>query len=329
MPIVLVLGGLVLLAAGGEAVVRGAVQMAQQLGLSKLLIGLVIVAFGTSAPELAVTFQSVRGGEPEIAVGNVIGSNISNLLLVLALPALIKPISSYDKSIIRDASVMLIVSAVFVWLAHLGEISRWGGVGFVTFLGVYLTFSYRAERKRGEAAGTLKPGLDLAGAAKPARELDFTQLSSAAIWLVAGIAALVFGANFLVDGATQIAVLLGVPEAVIGLTVVALGTSLPELATVVMAGRRGEAELAVGGIVGSNIFNILAVMGLTAVFYPIAIDPTFLVMDVWVMMAASLLVIPFLASKWRISRAEGAVLLTFYISFIIYRYVTVSPTPVG
>jgi cation:H+ antiporter len=303
----LIAGGIVLLLFGGEAIVRGAVTLAERLSLSPLFIGLVIVAFGTSVPELAVAIGAVTSGETDIAMGNVVGSNISNILLILGLGAILYPISASKHVVFRDALVMLLATSMLLWLGRMGGgIDRTMGICMLSLLGVYLAYSYLSERVRLSPAG--ERALSTAGKTRlhvPSVLLDFAIIG-------VGIVAVTYGAKFLVDGAVIAARELGVSEAVIGLSLVAIGTSLPELATVTVAAIRKMPEIAVGNIIGSNIFNIFAVLGITSTITPISIAPSIAQFDLWIMFLATIILIPFLMTNWRISRTEGLILLTGY-----------------
>lgn len=303
--------GIILLMVGGEAIVRGAVTLASRLSLSPLFVGLVIVAFGTSAPELAVSIGAVTSGETDIAVGNVVGSNISNILLILGIGALLFPIPASRYVVFRDSIAMLLAASMLLWLGTESEmIDRSMGICMLVLLAAYLAFSYFSERVRLSPAGEL--ALDSATEKRvhiPGVILDL-------IIIGIGIAGVTFGAGFLIDGAVVLARDLGVSEAVIGLSLVAVGTSLPELATVIVAAIRRHPELAVGNIIGSNIFNIFAVLGVTATIMPVSIAPSIAHFDLPIMFMVTLILIPFLMSNWRLSRIEGLLLVTGYGVYI-------------
>ncbi|TNE39789.1 MAG: calcium/sodium antiporter [Alphaproteobacteria bacterium] len=303
--------GLVLLIVGGEAVVRGAVTLADRMSLSPLFVGLVIVAFGTSAPEMAVSIGAVMHGETDIAVGNVVGSNISNILLILGLGAVIFPIPAQRNVVFRDALVLLLAAAFLTWLGRLGgDVERQMGICMLTLLGAYLAFSYFSERVRLSPAGEV--ALDVVNRKRihiPGLVLDL-------IIIGVGVVAISFGANYLVDGSVVLARKIGVSEAVIGLSVVAVGTSLPELTTVIIAAIKKHPELAVGNIIGSNIFNIFAVLGTTATVMPVTISSTIAHFDLPIMFLSTLILVPFLMTNWRLSRIEGLLLLIGYGAYI-------------
>lgn len=306
MDVLFVVFGLVLLGVGGEFVVRGAVTLAERLDLSSLFVGLAVVALGTSTPELAVSVSAVLKGQTDIALGNVVGSNISNILLILALGALIHPIPASRHMVFRDALMLLLSSGLLLWLGTVGEINRPMGAYFLAMLLIYIAFSYFSERVR------LTPAGERALASSEKARLHLPSLLLDIGIIVIGIVLLINGAGILVDGAVGLARNMGVSEAVIGLSVVAVGTSLPELAAVVAAAVRKQPELAVGSIIGSNIFNIFAVLGVTALVRPVYISPVMSNFHLWVMFAATAILIPFLVTNWRLSRIEGLVLLMGY-----------------
>ncbi len=302
--ILLVLGGFILLGGGGEGLVSGAVSLANRLKVPPLIIGLTIIAFGTSAPELMVSIQAAVQGQPDIAIGNIIGSNISNMLLVLGVSALIQPIIVQGKELQRDGVFMLLVTLGFCFVAFYGDITRPIAVGMVGVIVLYTIYLYQLgvdEEITQEVSEN-----PLAGASIPV----------SLIILVLGTIAVVWGADLLVKGAVILAMEFGVSEAVIGLTVVAIGTSLPELAISVLAALRGHAALAVGNIVGSNIYNILLILGVTGLVHPIAIAPDFLKMDIWVLLGVSGVTVFLLSYQQSISRVFGGLFLAGYIIYI-------------
>jgi cation:H+ antiporter len=302
--ILLLVGGLIVLGCGGECVVRGAAQLARQIGVSALVVGLTIVAFGTSAPEIAVSLQSAYKGQNDLAVANVVGSCILNVLIVLGLAALARPLRVSRNVVTTDAPVMLFFTALFVLFAIDDQrIDRWQGFFFVGALCFYTLFTYHEARNQPK---TVEEEYEHDPRIAP-RPVGVNLLA-----VVVGIAGLVKGADLIVEGAVGIATLLGVSTRIIGLTIVALGTSLPELATCVIAARRNQPDIAVGNIVGSNIFNILAVIGVTSVFFPLRIAPEMLDFDLPVMLFVVVLSFWVLRTGHRISRREGAVLLVLY-----------------
>ena len=299
--------GLVLLFVGGEGLVRGSVAIAERMRISKLVVGMVIVGFGTSTPELLVSLQAALAGSPEIAIGNVIGSNIANILLIIGAAALIWPIANADPSMRREGLVMLAVSAALVPLLMTGMVSRVAGIAMLGLLAAYLFITYRIESRRRESAFTHEAE-EVAGIPlKPA-------MASAAV--VIGLGMLMLGARLLVDGATGIARDFGVSEAVIGLTIVAVGTSLPELATSVVAAWRKHADVALANIVGSNIFNILAILGLTAVVSPVPVASRFASFDAPVMLGVAAVLVVLLFTVKQIGRPLAVLLLAAYAAYI-------------
>lgn len=317
--------GLVLLAAGGEATVRGAVGVARKLGLSELLIGLTLVGIGTSMPEMVTSINSALAGAPGLAVGNVIGSNISNVLLVFALTVMIQPVAADPRSIRRDGAVMMLASFVFVAAAMtFGMIDRWLGLVFVAGLFSYIFIAWRTERLGGPAAELhIAEAETLTASASPQTPIVLHLLLA-----IGGIAMLVIGADQLVLGAITLARLAGLSETVIGLTIVAVGTSLPELVATLAAALKGRAEVAFGNIVGSNISNILAILGVTAIVTPIQIPLDIGIVDWIAFLGASLLLLMHAAAGTRTTRIEGASLLViyvFYIALVVTRAESAAP----
>jgi len=314
-------GGLMLLYFGGELVVRGSVGLAKALGVSPLLIGLVVIAFGTSSPELFVSISALYSGTPSIAVGNVVGSNIANTLLVLGIGALIHRIPSRGAVLYRDGSVLLGVTGFFVYLAIQGQIGRQESLVLLALLTVYLVFSYLQERI------VLSPEAR-AESGRYRNVLEHMRNNGSMryiIYTVIGIAMLLFGAKILVAGALEIATTLGVSDAVIAVSLVAVGTSIPELAAVIVASLRRHSDLVLGGILGSNLFNILIVLGLPGLYWPIDISPEFLSRDLWVMGGAVLVLLPFLVSSRGIGRGEALALLAIYAAYIYVLFAGLPP----
>jgi cation:H+ antiporter len=294
------LGGLVGLFLGGEALVRGAVGVARRLAIPPLLIGLTVVGFGTSTPELLVSVDAALRGVPDIAIGNIVGSNIGNILLIVGLSALIWPIRVMGSTLARDTAVMMAAAVALIPLFWLGEMGRLSGAVLVAGLAAYLVWAYR------------QPGPDLS-IPDPSPMMPFWR---SAVWVLVGLAALMLGARLLVDGAVSIARNFGVSEAFIGLTIVAIGTSLPELATSLMAALRRQSEIAIGNIVGSNIFNVLGILGVTAMIAPIPVAGRFLTFDLPVMIAASAVLTALLLRRASIGRATALGLLLAYAVYV-------------
>ena len=308
MMYLMVAGGLIILLVGGDVLVRGAVAMAQRLGVTPLLIGLTVVGFGTSAPELVVSLNAALDNAPEIAIGNVVGSNIANILLVLGLPALIFPIACNAGGLRRDNGLMLAISLGFVLLCQWDVITRGAGIGMLALLFAFLIWSYlNAMRGEGGADAIAEEIADLAGKGR--------SFAYSAVLVLIGFVGLVIGAKLLVDGAVSIARQAGLSEAVIGLTLVAVGTSLPELATSLVAALRRQGDVAIGNVVGSNLFNILGIMGVTAIVRPVPVSLAFQTFDLWVMLAAALVLLPFIMRRAAIGRVAG---VAFLIAYGIY-----------
>ncbi|NJL03903.1 MAG: calcium/sodium antiporter [Chloroflexaceae bacterium] len=316
LTIVLFVLGLGLLVGGAELLVRGASSLATAVGISPLVIGLTVVSFGTSSPELAVSLQSAMAGQPALALGNVIGSNIFNVLFILGVCALITPLFVQFQLIRLDVPLMIVISLILFGLAFDGGLSRFDGLLLVVGLLAYLTFTILASRKANvlDAQTTLTDEVDRSPRG----------LAIAIGIAVVGLALLMLGAQWLVAGAISFARLFGISELVIGLTIVAVGTSLPEVATSVVAALRGERDIAVGNVVGSNIFNILGILGITAVIAPIQIAPAAIGFDLPVMVAVAIASLPIFFSGQVIARWEGAVLLGCYFSYVIYLILTAS-----
>lgn len=293
--------GLLGLFLGGEALVRGSVGIARRMSISPLLIGLTVVGFGTSTPELLVSVDAAWRGVPDIALGNVIGSNIANILLIVGLSAVIWPIKVMGDTLRRDTAVMMAAALAMVPLFAMGHLGRLAGIILVAGLAGYLIWAYRQP-----------------GAAAP-DEIDQPAPASVAIsglWVVGGLIALMLGARFLVDGSVSIARGYGISEAFIGLTIVAIGTSLPELATSLIAALRRQSEIAIGNIVGSNIFNILGILGLTAVITPVPVAPRFLAFDLPILIAVSLVLTLLLVTRPVIGRMVGVAMLLAYAAYV-------------
>lgn len=303
-----ILGGLALLFVGGELLVRSAVRIAAWAGVSPLLIGLTIVGFGTSVPELVTSVQAALVGAPGIAVGNVVGSNSANILLILGLAAIVAPIVCSRACIRRDGGVMLAAALALLALTLGGALTAWHGAALVAALGLYLIWTWRTE----QAAPTNAPAGTTAG-----ERTVLAGLRTAAMFL-ASLGMVVLGARLLVFGSLSLAERFGLSETVVGLTIVAVGTSLPELATSMVAAWRRHPELALGNILGSNIFNVFGILGVTAIVRPIDVPAQILAQDIWVMLAATLALLVFAWTGQRLSRSEGAVL---FGSYGLYLYV--------
>ncbi len=312
MDTALVVGGLAILLIGGEALLRGATALARRLGLSTLVIGLTVVAFGTSAPELVVSVTSVAQGNPGLATGSVVGSNIANILLILGIGALMRPIACALRSVFRDGVALLAATALFTGFAFTGAFETGHGAALLAALVAFILWSFMGERR---VVTAVENPSGVALAPSPP-ELPAMRTTSAVALVAVGCGALFLGATWLIDGAVAIARAFAVSETTIGLTLIAVGTSLPELAAAVIASLRRDGDLLLGNVIGSNVFNCLAVMGAAALAGPVPVAPELLRLDIWIMAAATLLLIPLMATGWRISRAEGAVLLLLYAGFL-------------
>lgn len=306
---ILILGGLALLAVGGELLVRGAVGMSQVLRISPLLAGLTIVGFGTSTPELATSIQAAFAGSPGIALGNVVGSNIANILLILGFSAVILPLAIRPDAFRRDALALVISTALCVVAVMLGTIGFIMGSVLLAALVLYVAWAYLSERDSHDIEGE-----------RHVAELADTMPRTHNAWLLAlmivgGLAAAIYGAKLLVDGAVQLASAAGMSETVIGLTIVAAGTSLPELIACLVAVWKRHPEVALGNVVGSNIYNVLGILGITAIIHPLEVPAEIARFDIWVLVGVTALLLVQLRSGWRITRLEGAMLLALAVIY--------------
>jgi cation:H+ antiporter len=302
--------GLIILLLAGDALVRGAVNLSLRLGVPALIVSLTIVAFGTSAPELLIAVQAVEENADGIALGNVVGSNTANILLVLGIPAILSRLHTSECDTRRNYIYMLIATVLFIALAACGTFTFWSGLILLGALSYVLGKAFcaaRDHRRNGE-------------------EDDLEEIEEAdpnmpgwriAVYLLLGLIGLPLGADLLVENATVIARMYHISETVIGLTLVAIGTSLPELATTVMAALRRQADVALGNVIGSNMFNLLAIIGLATFVGDITVDPAFLRYDLWVMLGASLLIVPFVFFKQDITRTWGVALTALYGTYLL------------
>jgi cation:H+ antiporter len=302
--------GLIILLLGGDVLVRGAVNLSLRLGVPALIVSLTIVAFGTSAPELLIAIKAVLNGSPGIAMGNVVGSNTANILMVLGIPALLVTLRTSECDSSKTYLHMLVASMLFIALAYSGEFGVVDGLVLMTVLGLILTNAFREARAHILAG---EPD-DLEEIEEADPDLPYWRI---VLYLLLGLIGLPLGAAILVDNASLIAREYGVSETAIGLTLVAIGTSLPELATTIMAALRRQADVALGNVIGSNMFNLLAIIGVATMFGPVPVDRSFLTFDLWVMLASSLLLIPFVFLGRDITRAWGAALTALYVIYII------------
>lgn len=316
--------GLAILLLAGDSLVKGAVNLALRLGIPALIVSLTVVAFGTSAPELLISVEAVLRDVPGLALGNVVGSNTANILLVLGIPALLTGLATKDCESRHNYLMMMSASVLFIALAFTGVFGWWQGLVLLAGLAYMLISAFRDAMRHRRAV--------IAEAEARGQEIDETVLDDEedlegvdpnlpgwkiALFLVLGLIGLPIGANLLVDASTNIARSIGVSETVIGLTLVAVGTSLPELATTVMAAIRKQADVAIGNVIGSNMFNLLGIIGVAALVGPIPVDAEILRFDIWVMLAASLLLAPFVFKGWHMGRIWGVVLTGLYVGYVV------------
>lgn len=302
--------GLVILLMAGDALVRGAVNLSLRLGVPALIVSLTIVAFGTSAPELLIAISAIQDNAPGIALGNVVGSNTANILLVLGIPALMTTLHTSECDSRKTYVFMIAASVVFIALAFCGTFTLGSGLILLALLGLVL-FDMMREARAHRRCGVPDGIVDI-DEADP--DMPYWRVG---LYLLLGLIGLPLGAHLLVENASLIAQEYGVSDTVIGLTLVAVGTSLPELATTVMAARRRQADVALGNVIGSNMFNLLAIVGIATFFGDIPVDPEFLRMDLWVMLGASLLLIPFVFFHVNMTRIWGIALTALYAVYII------------
>jgi cation:H+ antiporter len=312
-PIVLLVWGLALLTVGGELLVRGATSFARLVGLTPAVIGLTIVAMGTSLPELVVSLIAGMRGQSDIAVGNVVGSNIFNLTAVLGVTAVIITLPVHGSAVRLEWPVMFGASLVVTWAMWNQVLGRAEGIAFLGGLVLFTAYAVYIARNEVAAAENAELEAEVEERSRFAR----SRLMSLGI-VVVGTALLAYGGREFVDGASRLARVLGMEERIIGLTVVGAGTGMPELATSVIAARRKQTDVAVANMIGSNIFNLLAILGVASVVRPITVHPEILRTDVWWMLATTALIYPLLITGMRISRREGALLLGVYVTYIAF-----------
>ena len=304
---ILLLGfGLVLLFGGGELLLRGSVALASNMRVSKLFISIFIIGFGTSLPELVASASSALKGAPSIALGNIIGSNIANILLIIGLAAVLYRIKASSETVHRDVFCMLGATALFVALCALNYLNIYSGSLLVACMVAYLGWSFLEDRRQGQSADD--------------SESDSEELTPSApialLLIVIGFGALLGGAEMLVEAAITLARAYGVSELIIGLSLIALGTSLPEVVMAVVASLKKQSEMVIGNIVGSNIFNLLFILGVTAILKPIPVSPRVLTTDLWIMLAATLLLAVLLLQRANIGRLIGLLMLGAYCLYI-------------
>lgn len=301
--------GMGLLFAGGDLLVRGAASIAMRLKIPPLIIGLTVVGFATSMPELFTSLTAAFAGSPGIAIGNVVGSNTANVLLILGLAALTRPLTTSRDSFVRGAIAVILVSLICVAIARYGSLDRPVGLVLLLLLAAYVIYTLRTVRP--ETGG-------VQSAAAPVSKADagYTSLPVAIPIVAIGLVLTLLGAKLAVDSAIAIAIAQEIDEAIVGLTVVAVGTSLPELAASVMAAVRRNADIAIGNVIGSNIFNILGILGATALVRPIGMGKEIAQFDIWVMLGAAIYLLPVGLTGGRISRGEGATFVCLYAAYL-------------
>ncbi|WP_020594266.1 calcium/sodium antiporter [Kiloniella laminariae] len=306
-----IVGGLILLVAGGDLLVRGACSLSLRLGVSPLLIGLTVIGFGTSTPELVTSLLAASLDLPGIAIGNIVGSNICNILLILGVSAIIYPLVISRAAFFRDGAALVIVTLLCVVVLLTGYLERFWGAVFVLLLLAYIVLSYLKEKRSSPEGGC---GQEVSAQ----DQISQMSILKASLFTVGGIALTIAGAKFLVDAAAGLAVEAGISEALVGVTIVAIGTSLPELVTSVIAALKRQTDLALGNVIGSNIYNVLGILGITALVQPITVPDEIAGSDVWVMLGATLLLIGFSVWGWKLSRLKGGVLLGCYGGYLGY-----------
>ena len=316
LDILMVLAGLVALYLGAEGLVRGASSMALRLGITPLIVGLTVVSFGTSAPELLVSLL----GSDDISIGNIIGSNIANIALILGAASLVRPIEVQAQAVRREMPIMLVATVLFMVLIANGTLSIFDGIILLAAMVAYLYYMYLQAKK--DMAAYEAELLEELGDVDPTKSTSTKDI----LFVIGGILGLAGGAQLMVVGATNIALVFGISELVIAISIVAFGTSLPELATSLVASFRGESDISVGNVIGSNIFNLLFVMGVVAVALGgITVSSMALQIDMWVMLAISILIWPLLRTGHVLTRVEGCFLLLFYISYMVSLFLRTQP----
>ena len=311
--VLLFVGGLVALIAGAEALVRGASRLALAFGVSPLVIGLTIVAFGTSSPETAVSVGAVLSGSNDIAVGSVVGSNIFNVLVILGLSALVVPLAVHSQIIRQEVPIMIGAAVLLLVLVYDERVGRLDGLLLLVLLLVYTTFLVWQSRRETQAVHT-----EYAGSVERGGKAGHWGVQ--VVLIVVGLALLVLGSDWLVDAALVFARVLVVSDLVIGLTIIAAGTSLPEVATSLLAAIRGERDIAVGNVVGSSTFNILGCLGITSAVAPagLSISPAVMNFDLWVMIAVMVACLPVFVAGRRIGRIKGLAFVAYYVAYVVY-----------
>ena len=300
----LIVIGLILLVFGADYTVKGAVAVANKLKIPMIIVGLTIVALGTSLPEFLVSIKAALSGYAGISIGNVVGSNIANVLLILGAAAVFHPIKCRRRIFLRNYKFLFLVSGIFVAFAMNGKFIFWQGIIMLGLLVAFIYYNYKNSSKVAVSEDNLSP-------------IAHKNWFYVTMITVMGLLAIMYGADFLVDGATTIAKIWGVSDEIIGLTIVAVGTSLPELATTVVAAIKKQNDVALGNIIGSNIWNIVFIMGFTSVVIDVPVSKQFMFYDVWVMFLSTLLLYPVMMTKARMNRVEGFVFVSLYMFYLL------------
>ncbi|GAB5382240.1 MAG: calcium/sodium antiporter [Aliiglaciecola sp.] len=309
MDFVFIFCGIALLSLGGEALIRGALGAANKYQVSPLMAGILIVGFGTSAPELAVSVDATLKGSQDIAIGNVVGSNIGNILLILGLCAIIRPLTIQRRALQRDATSALLSTLLCCLLISLGLLNLVGGLTLISGLCLYLLWVYITEKSEQIPSAVMH-----VNEAKEVQRYP-TQWLSLIAFVIAGLAMMLSGSHFLLKGASSVAISLGISEATVGLTIVAVGTSFPELSISIIAVIRKHVDVAIGNVLGSNIFNILGILGIASVLDPLAPTSRIINYDMWAMLVCAIALLILLWSTKKIHRATGALMLTLYATY--------------
>ncbi|MBN43544.1 MAG: hypothetical protein CL573_08680 [Alphaproteobacteria bacterium] len=304
--------GLAVLLFSADFMVRGGVGLARRMGISPLIIGLSVISVGTSAPELVTTLTATIEGAPDLALGNVVGSNLANMLLILGVAGLLRPFACEPSIIFRDGTIMLGATALFVAFAMTGIFQFWHGATLLVGLLSYLFLAYRTESTNSGGSLRCHETDDVPGVPKR----TWVSIS----YLLSGLIGIVIGAELFVDGGVRVAESLGVSKAIIGLTLVAIGTSLPELAIVVTASLQGHNEIVLGNVLGSNIFNLLGITGAAALVASLPVPSVLLFFDVWVLLGVTVLLIPLMLTKGGVSRLEGGLLVFLYAAYLACQF---------
>ena len=302
--------GFALLILGSETALHGSIGVSRARGLSPLLLGLLVISTASSAPELFVSLQAVHHNAPDIAIGNIVGSNIVNILLIMGLGALIRPMPSPPKVVFRDGGALVAASIALLLIAQTGTITREFGYMLLAGFAAYLVLAFATDWRR--------PSHNSVAECRAQSHTGHVPGGVGLFLFAFGLLCLFFGANFIVDGAVAMANAEHAPQAAIGLTIVALGASLPELAVTFIAAMRGRSDIAVGQLIGASIFNILFVLGVTAAIHPLPVNPMIAKVDALVMAGAALLLIPLLASSWRLTRVRGFFLILCYVGYGVF-----------